>query len=47
MAHRHIDLTAATRAAFRSKLRKQRRAADRRRALASRHHGAESAPLGR
>jgi hypothetical protein len=40
MAHKHIDLSAAARAAFRDKLRRRRRSDDNR-ALASRHHNAE------
>jgi len=43
MAHKHVDLTAAARAAFRDKLRRKRRATHDRRALPSRHHGTERA----
>ncbi len=42
MAHKHVDLGAAARAVFKTKLRRQRRAHDRRRPIASRHHGAET-----
>ncbi len=43
MAHKHVDLTVAARAAFREKLRRKRRATDDRRALPSRHHSSERA----
>jgi hypothetical protein len=43
MAHKHVDLTAAARAAFRDKLRRKRRATDDRRSLPSRHHHNERA----
>jgi hypothetical protein len=43
MAHKHVDLTAAARAAVRYKLRRKRRAPDERRALPSRHHHSERA----
>lgn len=43
MAHKHVDLTAAARAAFRDKLRRKRRTIADRRALPSRHHSTERA----
>lgn len=43
MAHKHVDLSAAARAAFRDKLRRRRRVADERRELPSRHHHTERA----
>jgi hypothetical protein len=43
MAHKHVDLNAAARAAFRDKLRRKRRANDDRRSLPSRHHHSERA----
>jgi hypothetical protein len=41
MAHKHVDLTAAARAAFRDRLRRKRRANEDHRALPSRHHSSE------
>jgi hypothetical protein len=41
MAHKHVDLNAAARAAFRDKLRRKRRVTDDRRPLTSRHHSSE------
>ena len=43
MAHKHVDLTAAARAAFREKLRRKRRTVIDRRPLQSRHHSSERA----
>jgi hypothetical protein len=43
MAHKHVDLTAAARAALRDKLRRKRRPSTDRRALQSRHESSERA----
>jgi len=43
MAHKHVDLTAATRAVFRDKLRRKRRTVIDPRAVQSRHHSTERA----